>query len=161
MSAALDVQQLVLPDRPPQWPDLPPPLRAALNAGGGTIWHRSGCVATLRGPHDLHYRCVADCPVRLMRETLARRWFLIVNDAVPGYRPECGRCGVKHQYMTLMCIERPFNGLTEVIAKIRQPRIEGPDRITEGFRLGALVPIKAIEALVLKEKIRAKGGRID
>lgn len=161
MTATLDVQRLTLADNPPQWPALPQPLRDALAAGGGTLWHRRDCVPVMRGPLDIRYRCASQCPVRLMHEVLARRWFLIVNDAVPGYRPECGNCGAKHPYLTLKCVERPFNGLTEVIAKIRQPRIVGDDRITEGFRLGALVPIRAIEAHVLKEKIRAKGGRID
>lgn len=159
MTATLDVQRLVLADNPPGWPALPQPLRDALRAGGGTLWHGRACVAALRGPHDIRYACAPDCPVRLMQQVLARRWFLIENDAVPGYRPECGRCGQKHRYLTLMCVEKPFNGLTSIIAKLRDVRVEGNDRIAEGFRLGKLVPIKAAEALVLRQKIRDRGGR--
>ena len=160
MSATLDVQRLLLADNPPGWPALPQPLLDALRAGGGTVWHHSACVATLRGPHDVHYACTPDCPVRLMNRVLAGRFFLIENDAVPGYTPICGRCGRKHQYLTLMCIEKPFNGLTSIIAKLRDVRMEGANEITECFRLGKLVPIKVSEAIVLQQRIKAHGGRI-
>lgn len=160
MGATLDVQQLILADRPQEWRELPQALAEALRAGGGTVWHHRDCTGVLRGPHDLVYRCVDGCPVKQMQSVLANRWFLIRNDSVPGYYPHCGLCGAVHRYLTRGCVEKPFNGLTEVMAKIRQPRVDGADTITEGFRLGALEPITAIKAWELKERIRAKGYNI-
>lgn len=160
MSTTLDVQRLSLAALPPQWPDLPQPLKDALSMGGGTLWHHSGCRERWQGG-QIAYDCDRACPVRLAEETLARRHFLIENDAVPGYTPICGRCGQKHRYLTQMCVEVPFNGLTEVIAKFREPTIAtNGDAVTECLRLGALVPITAAEALVLKTRIRARGGHI-
>jgi hypothetical protein len=158
---ALDVQKLILPTTPPQWPELPQPVRDALIAGGGTLWHHGACAQRLGPGGSLAYACAAACPVRLAEEALRRRNFLIVNDAVPGYRPICGRCGQKHQYLTQMCVEIPWNGLTEVIAKFKEPTIAtNGDAVTECLRLGALVPITAAEALILKTRIRQRGGHI-
>lgn len=157
---ALDVQRLLLPENPPMWPGLPQPLIDALNAGGGTLWHHRDCQSFWhRG--TLRYQCVSPCPVQMSEKVLARRWFLIENDAVPGYTPICGNCGAKHTYLTQMCIEVPFNGITEVIAKFKEPTIAtNGDAVTECLRLGALVPITAAEALILKTRIRARGGHI-
>jgi len=161
MTAALDVQRLILPEMPPHWPDLPQPLKDALSMGGGTLWHHSGCREVWhRG--QLAYACAATCPVRLAEQTLARRWFLIVNEPVVGIeRPRCKYCNAQHQYLSNHCVEIPWNGTTEVIAKFRGPTIAANgDAVTECLRLGALVPITAAEALVLKTRIRAKGGHI-
>jgi hypothetical protein len=156
VTATLDVQRLVLADSPPGWPKLPEPLQVGLQAGGGTLWHHRDCVPRWVGPQLLH-DCVPTCPVRLMHEVLANRWFLVINDAIPGYRPECGVCNGHHRYLTAGCVEKPFNGETEVIALITDHRASGPDGVQRGFRLGALVPIKRIEAFMLREKIRARG----
>ncbi len=157
MTATLDVQRLILPEVPPQWGALPRVVIDALHAGGGTLWHHRDCVARRHGPR-LAYDCAAACPVQVAEGVLANRWYLIENDAVPGFRPECGICGRKHRFLSLACLDKPFNGLTEIFAILRQPRIEGRDRITEGFRFGALVPITSREALVLRERIRGKIG---
>jgi hypothetical protein len=156
MSALRTAQRLTLADNPPQWPALPEPVQRALVAGGGTVWHHRDCVAVWRGP-KLTHDCVRDCPVRLMHEVLAKRWFLIRNDNIFGHYPDCERCNGVHTYVTAGCIERPFNGKTEIMGLLEQDRAGGFDGVVRGFRLGNLVPIKAIEAFVLREKIRAKG----
>lgn len=160
MSTTLDVQRLSLAAVPPQWPGLPQPLADALRAGDGTLWHHAGCRAVWHCGAP-RYDCDKACPVRLAEETLRRRNFLIVNDAVPGYRPACTRCGQRHRYLTQMCVEVPFNGTTEVMARLRAPTIAtNGDAVTECFRFGALEPITAAEALILKARIRARGGHI-
>jgi hypothetical protein len=157
MSAPLvTAQRMLLTDSPPGWPVLPQPLLDGLRAGGGTLWHHRDCAPHWHGPR-LDHDCVADCPVRLMHEVLAQRWFLVRNESIPGFYPDCTVCGRVHQYISAGCIEKPFNGETEVIGLITDHRAGGPGGVTRGFRLGALVPIKRIEAFMLREKIRAKG----
>lgn len=160
MSAALNAQRLVLPDNPQVWPDLPEELVRGLAAGGGTIWHHRDCVGYWDGA-KLRHTCVARCPVRLLHEVLHGRWFLIRNDSVPGFYPDCGVCGGVHRYLTAGCIEKPFNGHTEIIAKITQERVEGANRLHRGFRLGALVPISRAKAAALRERIRGRGYPVD
>lgn len=42
------------------------------------------------------------------------RFFLMRNDGGDvGERASCGRCGLKHAYLTYMCVERPFRGLED------------------------------------------------
>lgn len=42
------------------------------------------------------------------------RFYLVLNDGGEiGERGVCGRCGLKHRYLTYMCVERPFRGLEE------------------------------------------------
>lgn len=42
------------------------------------------------------------------------RFYLVSNDGGElGERGKCRRCGLLHQYLTYMCIERPFRGLEE------------------------------------------------
>lgn len=45
------------------------------------------------------------------RRILAGRWFL-VKIAGNGEVWRCKRCQGKHRYLTLMCVEQPFSGLT-------------------------------------------------
>lgn len=156
MSASVTAQRLLLPDNPQVWPDLPEPLVRELAAGGGTIWHHRDCLARWDGA-KLRHTCVPSCPVRLLHEVLANRWFLIRNDSVPGYYPDCEVCHGVHRYLTAGCVEKPFNGHTEIIGMIQQERVEGADRVHRGFRLGALVPISRAKAAVLRERIRGRG----
>lgn len=46
------------------------------------------------------------------RELLANQFFLLRQGEL-GELLKCTRCGTKHRYFTLMCIERPFDGLKE------------------------------------------------
>lgn len=158
--AALSPHRLILPDAPQEWPELPELLRRAMGAGGGTIWHHPDCQARWDGA-KLRHTCVADCPVRLMHQVLAGRWFLIRNDSVPGYYPTCGVCDGVHRYLTAGCIEKPFNGHTDIIGLIQRDRVESGDRVRRGFRLGALVPISRAKAVVLRERIRARNYPVD
>lgn len=161
MSVELDVQSLILPDTPPEWPDLPPVLVAALRDGSGILIHDRRCRPIWQDGFVIAHRCVGDCPVWQSRQVLAGRWFLVVNDAVPGYKPRCTNCGQRHTYMTYRCVEKPYNGLTELVALLTEPRVEGNDRITEGFHFGKLVPITAAKAAELHARIRARGGIVD
>jgi CelD/BcsL family acetyltransferase involved in cellulose biosynthesis len=155
--ATLDVQVPILAENPPGWPEVPARLRRALAAGDGMLWHLPGCAARMEGPFIRRGACAPGCPVADFNALLAGRWFLIRNDASAGYRPRCGRCNQVHDFLTLGCVERPFNGLTEIVAMLRDFRAEGRDRVMEGVRYGALVPITAAEAQRLAGRIRAKG----
>lgn len=42
----------------------------------------------------------------------ASQWFLVRNDS-HGERALCGRCGGKHERLTLMCVPVPFRGIGE------------------------------------------------
>lgn len=162
MSTTVDVQRVVIPNQPHEWPELPPALVEALRAGGGTLWHTDRCVAVMdeSGLFVRRRRCSLDCPVALFRRVLASRWFLIRNDSVPGYYPTCDNCGRVHTYMTLACVERPFNGLTEIYGVLNDAKLDGQNRVVEGFRYGALVPITAAEAAKYVQRIRDRGERI-
>lgn len=83
------------------------------------------------------------------------RWFLLRNDGGHGERLRCGRCGGRHAYFTLACIERPFHGLEEIVGLIR--KIEGRDLVFDAVRLGTIEPITRKRALRLQARIRAKG----
>ena len=159
---SVDVQRVVIPNQPHEWPELPEALVVALRAGNGTLWHAEGCRAVTdeSGLFVRKRRCAPDCPVALFRRVLGQRWFLIRNDSVPGYYPHCERCGQVHTYLTLACVERPFNGLTEIYGVLNAAKMAGGDRIVEGFRYGALVPISAADAARYIGRIRDKGERI-
>jgi hypothetical protein len=158
--AALDVQVPILAENPVGWPEVPARLRQALAAGDGMLWHLDGCTARMEGPFIRDRRCAPGCPVAAFNALLAGRWFLIRNDATAGYRPRCGRCNRVHAFLTLGCVERPFNGLTEIVGMLRDFRVAGRDRVMEGFRFGALVPITATEARRLAGQIRERGERL-
>jgi hypothetical protein len=66
---------------------------------------------------------------RMVDEILASRWFLIKNGGVlPPAR--CTRCGsTSHPYLTLGCIEKPYNGLGEIVALVEQQTQRGVARI--------------------------------
>lgn len=158
MTATLDAQRLILPDTPPEWAaGLPPELAAALARSHGILFHDPRCVAVMDGPFVKRRRCAPGCPVAAMNAVLAGRTFLIRNDSNVGYYPRCGRCNRVHRYLTLACVERPFSALTEIYAVLNEHRLDGPDRIVEGLRFGALVPITPAKAEELKARIRARG----
>lgn len=49
---------------------------------------------------------------RERKRLLAGQYFLVELGRL-GEIPKCGRCGAKHRYLTKMCRELPFSGLTE------------------------------------------------
>jgi hypothetical protein len=100
-----------------------------------------------------------------IREIRAARWVLVTNDR----RARCNRCNRIHEYLTLGCIERPFNTFDEVLIYEKQvAREQGAIRgenliITTQTvyetRLGRPVPITRKKAKELKLRIRSKLGR--
>lgn len=56
----------------------------------------------------------------------ANSWFLVRNNGEAGERWPCRRCGAKHAYMTLACIERPFSSLVEGLFAFVQTLPEDP-----------------------------------
>jgi hypothetical protein len=112
---------------------------------------------------------------RRVDEILASRWFLIKNGGVlPPAR--CTRCGsTSHPYLTLGCIEKPYNGLGEIVALVEQQTQRGVARIVKAGRqatekplydttldaveIGAIVPITPEKAKALIDRINAKGYR--
>jgi hypothetical protein len=46
------------------------------------------------------------------RERLLRGRYFLVRQGTLGEIMKCKRCGGKHAYLTLACIERPFSGIT-------------------------------------------------
>lgn len=118
------------PDAPPEWAAIPAELLARLAPRGGilTPWQR-----------------------RELDRIARSRWFLIRNEG--GYR--CRRCRAVHAYLTWGCVERPFNGLNEVVGLLRQA--EGRDLTLSGVRFGTIVPISETKARELIERMRARG----
>lgn len=45
----------------------------------------------------------------------ANSWFLVRNNGEAGERWPCRHCGSKHDYFTLCCLPRPWNGLVEAL----------------------------------------------
>lgn len=95
----------------------------------------------------------------------AARWLLLRND----HRARCSRCNAVHPYVTLGCIERPFNTLHEIdIFEMQQAREQGlvhgeniilEDTTFRSFHIGEPVPITRKAAQKLTLRIRAKLGR--
>jgi hypothetical protein len=46
------------------------------------------------------------------RERILRSSYFLVRQGSLGEILRCKRCGAKHPYLTLMCVEQPFSGLT-------------------------------------------------
>src|SRR5215210_6019374 len=56
----------------------------------------------------------------------ANSWFLLRNNGEAGERWTCGRCQAKHEYFTLQCLPRPWNGLVEALYAFIQTEPENP-----------------------------------
>ncbi len=50
--------------------------------------------------------------VRERDRILAGIYFLVRQGGL-GEKMRCKRCGARHEYLTLMCVEQPFSGLTQ------------------------------------------------
>lgn len=64
------------------------------------------------------------------RENILRNKFFLVKIAGNGDVWKCRNCGNKHRYLTLMCIEQPFSGLTHGLwAYYRTVGLQGAENI--------------------------------
>lgn len=164
MSILLDPQTLVIRDCPPEWPNVPQDLLDKL------IPQRP---KPIRDPFGkLHY--FVDVPMytpaqKAQIDAIASsRWFLIKLDE----QARCGICNQNHGYVTLGCVEKPFNGITDITQAIlgrpwetfgltpQQRREMKPGESIavhwNPVRLGDIVPITSTKARILRERIRMK-----
>jgi len=133
MSAAtLDIRKLHLPTGPSEWEAVDPEVLASLHAPTGILTPEQW--QTIQG-------------------IWGKRWFLVRADT--GKCSRCRRCGAFHRYITLGCIPRPWNGITEIFGVLEKSF--GRDTVWETVRFGDIVPITRADALKLYEQIRAKG----
>lgn len=85
------------------------------------------------------------------RERVLRSTFFLVRQGALGEILRCKRCGAKHPYLTLMCIEQPFSGITEGIyayVHVGRPKAERkelpPDERARYDRIAAALGSKDI-----------------
>jgi hypothetical protein len=128
----LDLMAATMPDLPPQWETVEPDVLATLRPEGGIYTPQQHAA---------------------LKRIAGRRWFLI--RANTGLASRCRECQQVHTYLTLGCVELPFNGLTEVIGLF--DRYQGRDRVIDAVALGDIVPITRDEARTLYGRIRARG----
>lgn len=135
MSAAtIDIRKMVLPTGPSEWETIEPEVLAGLKVG----------------PTGL----LTPDQWRTMQGIWGRRWFLLRADT--GLVSRCRRpgCGRMHRYVTLGCIPRPWNGITELFGVLEAEYGAGYNQIV---RFGDIVPITREDARKLYGQIRAKG----
>ena len=133
-----DPTQPNLDDLPPEWDELPAEVLARLLTVGPVL--------TTEETAELNRIAQA-------------RWFLVRNDS----RARCGNCrqgmlpGAIHDYLTLKCVEAPFNGLRQL--QLYTQHVDGADLVWTHFSAGTIVPITATKARQLNERIIERGGR--
>lgn len=135
----------VLPDMPPEWGEVPEEILEMIIPRRMTVI--DGVETNTRG-------ILTPDQARKLDEIAAGRWFLLRNDGPTGYRLRCANCGRKHLYFTLACIERPFNGLQQIVGLMRQYDAAKNEVGLDCVRLGTIEPITAKKALKLRQKIR-------
>lgn len=153
MATQLDPGALILPNQPREWETIPPELLAALTPQViDRVTDQWGKV------HYFHpVRCFTPEQTRQIDAIARGRWFLLRNI----WRQQCynrktGRgCRQIHDYFTFGCVERPFNGLTEIIGLLRQR--SGHEVTFSGMALGDIEPITAEKARALMDAMAAKG----
>lgn len=153
----IDPTAIRLADLPPEWEAIPDLILAQL---------APQAVRRVQNPDGTSYLVDMTGTItpeqRAIIERVARsRWFVMRNDGPALDRAVCTRCGRKHPYLTLGCVERPFHGLQEIVGMIETYAAEGKavERVLTSIRLGAIVPITRKQARQLADKIRAKGIR--
>lgn len=91
----------------------------------------------------------------------AGRWFLVRNS----WSARCDQCNRVHPYMTIRCVEGPFNGLRQVYEWIRTQEPE--DRkvgslngsyAAKGVDMDMIVAISQRDAAIYNQRIRDRGG---
>lgn len=131
----LDLYRPVLPDQPPQWRTIP-----------AELWEK---IAPRSG-----FFLIEEW--KSLERIMSADWLLIRN----GQRYQCGRCNGVHDYMTFMCVERPFNRLNSLWAYINSLAPDGKTTLLDGFNLGTIVPITREEYQKLAWKIALRGGKL-
>ena len=134
----IDPTNITLDDLPPDWTEIPPEILARLLTAG---------------------------PLMTTEETAAinriaqGRWFLIRNDLrIRCHNSQTGTgCGAVHDYISLRCVEAPFNGLRQL--ELFTQKVAGADVILTRMDIGTLVPISASKARKFNERIIERGGR--
>ncbi|MDQ3540415.1 MAG: hypothetical protein M3440_06975 [Chloroflexota bacterium] len=91
----------------------------------------------------------------------AGRWFLVRNSC--GAR--CEGCNRIHAYMTIRCVEGPFNGLRQVYEWIkpqdnwdRDVSVQSGDYAVRGADMDMIVAISQADAATYNQRIRDRGG---
>lgn len=164
MTVLLDPRSLEILDCPPEWPTVPRQLiEQLIPQPPRPVRDPFGKIHYFR-PIPMYTAAQRD----MLNKIAASRWFLIKLDE----QARCGNCGGKHGYVTLGCIERPWNGITDMTYAIlgkpwltfglsRQERKEiapgtGVNVPWQSVRLGDIVPITGERARALRERIRMK-----
>ena len=150
MATPLDPTSIVLDDVPSEWGTVPSEiLERLLPVTARIVYGPNGeqKLYDMRGMITPEQKCLID-------RIAAGRWFLLRNDGPTG-RLKCGRCGQRHTYFTLACVERPFHGLQEIVGLMRQ--VKGRDLEFSAVRLGTIEPITRSRAQRLLGQIRQRG----
>ncbi len=91
----------------------------------------------------------------------AGRHFLVRNT----WRARCEHCIRIHSYMTIRCVEGPFNGLRQVYEWIkpqddwdRDGGVSGGDYTARGASMDMIVAISQADAATYNQRIRDRGG---
>ncbi len=91
----------------------------------------------------------------------ASRHFLVKNT----WNARCEHCNARHQYMTIRCVEGPFNGLRQVYEWIkpqedwdRDGGIANGDYAARGASMDTIVAISQADAARYNQRIRDRGG---
>lgn len=153
----LDVSRLVLPDVPPEWDVLPRELLAAIKPQTiSQVTDQFGKVHYFRP-----ITCFTPEQTRQIDAILAGRWFLLRNIwSWKCYNRKTGKgCKQVHRYFTWGCVERPFNGLTEIVGLMKKEREHARARDLEfsGLALGDIVPITPHKAQELIDRMTMRG----
>ena len=111
-------------------------------------------------------RCWIFTPAELKERDriIASRWFLVQNER----RERCKRCRSVHPYLTVFCIDRPFNGFSELLLleeRINEQHdhehgevVHSEEKLILASRPGSILPITERDAVKLAIRIRLKGG---
>lgn len=132
--ALLDLSAPILADNPSEWPVADAETLALLRPSNG--------IFTIEQD-------------KALRRISAARWFLLRNDGPSGQAWRCGRCGLLHDFFTLHCRPRPYNGLTHAIGTLVE-RI-GPEQIFSAVEIGTVEPITVERAFLLYHDLRGYG----
>lgn len=149
---SIDPRSPVLKDWPAEWDRIPEEiLELLLPITARVVYgpHGEQKLYDLRGMITPEQKCAID-------EIASGRWFLLRNNGPTG-RLKCGRCGARHDYFTLACVERPFHGLQEIVGLMRH--VEGRDLVFDAIKLGTIEPISRARAQALLGKIRQRGEK--
>lgn len=148
-------------DRPSEWAKIPDEVLERLLPSAG--------LREVEGPdgtvHVFNMHGLLTPAQKAEIDAIARgHWFLVRNDIGGVERLRCGRCGGKHPYFTLACVERPFHGLQQFTLLLSQQAGAAPgvlDALMGRYiRPGSIQPITRRKAQQLIGRIRGRGEAI-